>query len=181
MLDAKLLRSDIDTVAQQLAKRGFSLDTELFQQLDARRREADIQSQNLQAERKKASGQIGALVKSGKSVDEAKQAVAEVLNKIDEQLQDAVKQSREANDALQKFLLDIPNVPHAEVPAGKDENDNIEISRWGEPKQWDFQVRDHVDLGELVKGLDSDLGAKITGTRFTVMRGGIAKMHRALI
>lgn len=181
MLDAKQLRSDINTIAQQLAKRGFTLDTALFQQLDARRREADVQSQNLQAERKKASGKIGALVKSGKSVDEAKQEVAEVLSKIDTQLQSFVEQSREANEALQKFLLDIPNVPHADVPAGKDENDNVEISRWGQPKQWDFKVRDHVDLGESVNGLDFDLGAKITGSRFTVMRGGIAKMHRALI
>src|SRR5690554_6538571 len=181
MLDAKQLRSDINTIAQQLAKRGFTLDTTLFQQLDARRREADVQSQNLQAERKKASGKIGELVKSGKSVDEAKQEVAEVLSKIDQQLQGFVEQSREANEALQKFLLDIPNVPHADVPAGKDENDNVEISRWGQPKQWGFPVRDHVDLGESVNGLDFDLGAKITGSRFTVMRGGIAKMHRALI
>lgn len=181
MLDVKQLRADIDAVAAQLQKRGFVLDVAQFQQLEASRREADIQSQSLQAERKKASGVIGELVKSGKSVDEAKAQVAESLKKIDEQLHDFVEQSRAANDALQQFLLAVPNVPAADVPAGKDENDNVEVLRWGTPRTFDFTVRDHVDLGAAVNGLDFDLGAKITGSRFTVMRGAVARLHRALI
>ena len=180
MLDIKLLRSDIDSAAAKLQKRGFALDIELFRSLEAQRKEADVKAQQLQAERKKASGVIGELVKSGKSVDEAKAEVAETLKKIDAELQGYLDQSREAHDALQAFLLAVPNVPEADVPQGADEKDNQEILRWGEPRRFDFDVRDHVDLGAAVHGLDFELGAKITGSRFSVMRGAVARLHRAL-
>lgn len=181
MLDVKLLRGEIEAVAEQLAKRGFVLDVAAFQQLESKRKEADIQSQNLQAGRKKASSKIGELVRSGKTVDEAKAEVAEALATIDKELSQFIEQSREANEALQTFLANIPNIPEDDVPAGKDENDNVEILRWGEPKAFDFEVKDHVDLGANVAGLDFELGSKITGSRFSVLRGGIAKLHRALI
>ena len=181
MLDIKLLRNDIETVATALAKRGYSLDVQTFQTLEATRKESDVEAQNLQAERKKASKKIGELVKSGKSVDEAKAEVAETLKGIDEKLDGFVEKSRKANEELQAFMLAIPNMPEADVPLGTDESDNQLVSSWGEAPQFDFEVRDHVDLGEALNGLDFQLGAKITGSRFTVMRGAIARLHRALV
>lgn len=181
MLDVKLLRSDIETVAKQLAKRGVILDIAAFNAMESERKAADVQAQNLQAGRKKASGKIGELVRAGKTVDEAKEVVAQDLQRIDDELQQAVEKSRAANEALQAWLAAVPNTPSEAVPAGKDENDNVEVARWGEPKHYDFEVKDHVDLGAAVNGLDFELGTKITGSRFNVMRGDIAKLHRALI
>lgn len=181
MLDMKLLRGDIETVAAQLAKRDFELDVAAFVAMESERKQADVQAQNLQAERKKASSKIGELVRTGKTVDEAKVEVAESLQRIDAELEQAVEKSRQVNEALQAWLAGIPNTPSEKVPAGKDENDNVEILRWGEPKTFAFDVKDHVDLGAAVNGLDFELGTKITGSRFTVMRGDIAKLHRALI
>lgn len=181
MLDVKLLRSDIDAVAAALAKRAVQLDIALFQTMEARRKEGDVQAQSLQAERKKTSSKIGELVKSGKTVDEAKADVAQVLEKLDQQLAVALEQSRNANEALDQFMLALPNMPQADVPAGEDEKSNVEVARWGVAKTFDFTVRDHVDLGAMLGGLDFELGTKITGSRFTVMRGAIAKLHRALI
>lgn len=181
MLDMKLLRGDIEAVAAQLAKRDFELDVAAFVAMESERKQADVQAQNLQAERKKASSKIGELVRTGKTVDEAKVEVAESLQRIDAELEQAVEKSRQVNEALQAWLAGIPNTPSEKVPAGKDENDNVEILRWGEPKTFAFEVKDHVDLGAAVNGLDFELGTKITGSRFTVMRGDIAKLHRALI
>ncbi len=181
MLDVKLLRSDLEGVAAQLARRGFALDVEAFKALEAKRKEADVQSQNLQAERKKASSKIGELVRAGKNIDEAKAEVAGTLQKIDDQFQSFVDKSREANEALQALLMSVPNTPSADVPAGENEKDNVEVLRWGTIKTFDFAVKDHVDLGAALGGLDFELGGKITGSRFNVMRGDIAKLHRALI
>lgn len=181
MLDIKLLRQNIEGVAEQLQKKNFPLDVAAFQQLDAERKETDIKTQELQSERKKASKKVGELIQQGKSVDEAKAEVAEILAKIDAELQSLVEQNRAANDAIDAFLLAIPNVPEADVPPGKSEEENQEILRWGEPKAFAFEVKDHVDLGSAVNGLDFDLAAKITGSRFAVMRGSIARMHRALV
>lgn len=181
MLDVKLLRSDIEAVAKQLAKRGVILDIAAFTAMESERKAADMQAQNLQAGRKKASSKIGELVRAGKTVDEAKEVVAQDLQRIDAELQLAVEKSRAANEALQAWLAAVPNTPSEAVPAGKDENDNVEVARWGEPKRYDFEVKDHVDLGAAVNGLDFELGTKITGSRFNVMRGDIAKLHRALI
>ncbi|NRB40488.1 MAG: serine--tRNA ligase [Pseudomonadales bacterium] len=181
MLDIKLLRQDIDAVAASLQKKHFSLDIALFKQLEADRKDSDIQTQSLQSERKKASKKIGQLVQSGKSVDEAKAEVAEILKTIDADLQSYVEKNRAANEALNDFMMAVPNMPDASVPEGKTEEDNKLINTWGEPKNFAFAVKDHVDLGNDVGGLDFDLAAKLTGSRFAVMRGGIARMHRALI
>jgi len=180
MLDAKLLRQDIQQIADKLKVKGFELDVDHFLALEAKRKESDVQTQSLQAERKKASKKIGELVQSGKSVDEAKAEVASILAKIDADLQGFVEQAREVNEQIQAFILAIPNIPDSEVPAGASEDDNVEITRWGEPKAFDFVVKDHVDLGADLQGLDFDLGAKITGSRFAVMRSSIARLHRAL-
>jgi seryl-tRNA synthetase len=181
MLDIKLLRGDIHAVAEQLKKKHFQLDIELFHRLDAKRKESDVRTQDLQSERKKASKTVGDLVKAGTPVDEAKAQVAEVLKKIDDDLQNFVEVSRDINEKIQQFLLSIPNIPEATVPEGKSEDDNKEILLWGTPKKFDFAVKDHVDLGADLNGLDFELATKITGSRFAVMRGDIARLHRALI
>lgn len=181
MLDIKQLRQEPDAVAAALKKKGFDFDVETFQQLDRRRKQADIDSQELLAQRKQASKQIGELVKSGMPVEEAKAQVNETLAKIETQLESLKQDAKAANDALDSLLMAVPNIPADEVPEGKDEADNREISRWGEPAQFSFEVSDHVDVGARLGGLDFDTASKITGSRFAVMRGGIARLHRALI
>jgi len=171
MLDIKQLRQDPDAVAAALKKKAYDFDVAHFQQLDTRRKQADVESQELLAQRKQASKQIGELVKSGLSVDEAKAKVNETLATIE---------AKAANDELDAVLMAVPNVPVEEVPEGADEDANVEISRWGEPRQFDFDVKDHVDVGGNLGGLDFDTASKITGSRFAVMRGGLARLHRAL-
>ena len=181
MLNIKQLRQEPDAVAAALKKKGFDFGVETFQQLDSRRKQADIDSQELLAQRKQASKQIGELVKSGVPVEEAKAQVNETLAKIESQLESLKQDAKAANDALDSLLMAVPNIPADEVPEGKDEADNREISRWGEPAQFSFEVSDHVDVGARLGGLDFDTASKITGSRFAVMRGGIARLHRALI
>jgi seryl-tRNA synthetase len=181
MLDIKAVRQDPQGIAQALATRGFTFDAEQFVALDARRKQADIDSQNLLAERKSASKKIGALVGQGMSVDEAKAQVNETLEKIAAQIDDLTEQARLVQAELDDLMLGVPNIPDASVPGGNTEEDNQEVSRWGEPGQFDFTVRDHVELGEALGQLDSETAGKITGSRFTVMYGGLARLHRALI
>ncbi len=181
MLDIKAVRQDPAAVAAALNKRGFAFDVAAFTALDARRKQADIDSQNLLAERKSASKKIGQLVGQGVPVDEAKAQVNETLSKIASQLDDLTEQARQVQGELDDLLLSIPNLPAEEVPAGASETDNVEVARWGTPRAFDFPVKDHVELGEALGQLDADTGGKITGSRFTVMYGELARMHRALI
>ncbi len=181
MLDLKLVRNDADAVAQQLKKKGFDFDAEQFRNLDAARKQADSDSQALLAERKQASKKIGELVQSGVPVDEAKATVNETLQKIEAQLDALKEKARLAQEQLDELMMSVPNIPDAEVPEGDDEDANVEILKWGEPKSFDFEVKDHVDVGEGIGELDFDTAAKLTGSRFAVMRGGIARLHRALI
>jgi seryl-tRNA synthetase len=181
MLDIKQVRLDPQAVAGALSKKFYSFDAAQFEALDAVRKQADMNSQNLLAERKKASKQIGELIKSGLNIDEAKAQVNESLAKIEAELEALKLQAKEANDALDQLLMAVPNLPAEEVPEGKDESNNIEVLRWGEPRNFDFDVKDHVDVGEHLGGLDFEVATKITGSRFAVMRGGLARMHRALI
>ena len=180
MLDIKQLRQDPDAVAAALKKKAYDFDVAHFQQLDTRRKQADVESQELLAQRKQASKQIGELVKSGLSVDEAKAKVNETLATIEASLERVKNEAKAANDELDAVLMAVPNVPVEEVPEGADEDANVEISRWGEPHQFDFDVKDHVDVGGNLGGLDFDTASKITGSRFAVMRGGLARLHRAL-
>ena len=180
MLDIKFIRQNPELVAEKLKKKKFDFDVAAFKQLDKERKQADTESQNLLAERKQASKKIGELVKQGIPVDEAKQTVNETLAKIEQQL-DALKQkATAASEALELLMMSIPNIPDDEVPEGNDEDANVEVLSWGEPRQFDFEVNDHVDVGEQVGGLDFELGSKITGSRFTVMQGSMARLHRAL-
>jgi len=181
MLDIKVIRENPQAIADRLKIKRYDFDVELFLKLDSERKEADTQSQNLLAERKKASKKVGELIKSGVSVDEAKRTVNESLAKIEAQLETLKAAAQQAGDALTALIMSIPNMPDAQVPAGNDEEDNIEVLSWGLAKTFNYQARDHVDLGEQIGGLDFELGAKITGSRFVVMQGAIAKLHRALI
>jgi len=180
MLDLKTVRLDPEAVATALATRGFAFDVQRFLALDARRKQADIDSQGLLAERKSASKKIGVLVGQGVSVDDAKAQVNETLEKIARQLDTLTEEARQAQQALDELLLGTPNIPAGDVPQGRSEADNFEVMRWGQPAAYGFAVRDHVALGEGLRLLDSDTAAKITGSRFTVMYGQLARVHRAL-
>ena len=177
MLDIKLIRSDITSVERNLVKRGFALDVEAIKSLENRRKEIQTKSESLQAERNARSKGIGKAKAAGEDI-------APLLKEVDTlktELSELEASLREVQAELDELLLSIPNLLDESVPEGKSEEDNVEILIWGEPKKFEFEVRDHVDLGESIAGLDFELGTKITGSRFTVMRSGVAKLHRALI
>ncbi|MEP5232511.1 MAG: serine--tRNA ligase [Alloalcanivorax sp.] len=182
MLDIRALRQDGEAIKTALTKRGYTLDLDAFAALDAKRKQADIRSQELQADRKKASRQVGELIKSGMAVEDAKSQVAETLQTIDAELDREVASAKAIQEEIREFLMGIPNVPQDAVPAGNDEDDNVEVRQWGTPKTLPFEPRDHVDVGEALDGgLDFERAAKLSGARFSVMSGGLARMHRALI
>ena len=180
MLDIKLLRQDAEAVARQLRKKGFTFDIAQFQTLDAARRTAETESQNLLAERNQASKKVGELIKSGMAVDAAKAQVSATLARIDAQMAELTEQAKQAQQAVETFLLAVPNTPDDGVPEGQDENGNRELLRWGEQPQFDFEIRDHADIGEGLGLLDFKAAAKITGARFSVLRGPLARLQRAL-
>ena len=181
MLDIKRIRKHPDEVVAGLQKKGYQLDIDSFNALDASRKALDVNSQRLLSERKQASKKIGELVQQGATVEQAKQTVAETLERLSQQLNDTVEQSRQVQLQIEQLLMGTPNVPQHDVPAGNSESDNIEISRWGEPRHFDFKPLDHVELSASNEFLDFDVAAKITGARFAVMRGPMARLHRALI
>jgi seryl-tRNA synthetase len=177
MLDPKLLRNDIESVAKALEKRHYKLDVAGFNQLEAQRREIQIKSETLQAERNSRSKSIGQAKAAGQDIEPLK---AEV-NKLGEALDSAKALLNSIQGKIDDVVMAIPNMPDDSVPAGKDENDNVEIRRWGTPKQFSFTPKDHVDIGSKQGDLNFDVAAKLTSSRFAVMQGGIARMHRALI
>ncbi len=181
MLDIKEVRRDPAAVAAALAKRGIAFDVAAFEALDARRKAADVASQDLLAERRSASRKIGQLVGQGMSVDDAKAEVNATLDAIAARIDNATDEAREVQCELDDWLGGLPNLPHADVPAGDSEADNVEVLRWGTPPSFDFPALDHVDIGEGLGLLDSELAGKITGSRFSVMHGGLARLHRALV
>lgn len=180
MLDLKLVRKDPEAIATLLQKKHYEFPVSQFVALDAERKEADIRSQELLAERKKASKQIGALIASGKSVDEAKAEVDEILNRISDELDTAVARAKEIQHALDDLMMQTPNIPDEAVPAGRDEEDNEEVLKWGTPANLSFEPKDHADLGEALGQLDFEMAGKITGSRFAVMQGSLARLQRAL-
>ena len=177
MLDIQLLRNDLAGVAARLAARGFELDTAAFEQLEHRRKTLQVQSEEAQAKVNTLSKQIGELMKQGKR-DEAEAVKVEVaqVKALQEQLNQDLPQIQAALDDL---LLRIPNLPHTSVPVGKDETENVEVRKVGTPKTFDFEVKDHVDLGAAL-GLDFEKAAELSGARFSLMKGKVARLHRAL-
>lgn len=177
MLDAKQLRTDIDNIAKQLAKRGFTLDTATLNALEEQRKSIQVKTQDLQNERNTRSKSIGQAKARGENIEPLLAEVSQLGNELDA----AKAEQDEVLAKINDIASAIPNLLHESVPEGADENDNVEVKRWGTPREFDFDVKDHVDLGFGVnKGLDFESGAKLAGTRFAVMRGNIAKLHRAL-
>ena len=177
MLDIQLLRNDIQTTAQRLAQRGFVLDTERFGELEGRRKQLQIRSEELQAQRNSLSKQIGVLMGQGKK-DEAEAAKAQVAQ-LKTDLENIESELPQVQVALDDLLLRIPNLPHESVPVGKDETENVEVRKVGTLRTFDFDIKDHVDLGAAL-GLDFEKAAELSGARFSLMKGKIARLHRAL-
>ena len=176
MLDIQLLRNNIEGVAERLATRGFTLDRSAFQGLESQRKSLQTRTQELQASRNSLSKQVGLLKGRG---EDATAVMAQVA---------ALKDELEANEVrladllkeLDAFLAVLPNLPQDSVPVGRSDTDNVELKRWGKPRSFDFAVKDHVDLGETLGQLDFATAAKIAGTRFSLLRGALARLHRAL-
>ncbi|CFU99010.1 serine--tRNA ligase [Yersinia pseudotuberculosis] len=176
MLDPNMLRNELDAVAEKLARRGFKLDVEVLRQQEERRKVLQVETESLQAERNSRSKQIGAAKARGEDIEPLRLEV----NALGEKLDTAKAELDKLQNEIRDLALSIPNLPDDSVPVGKNENDNIEVSRWGEPRKYDFDVKDHVSLGEMAGGLDFAAAVKLTGARFVVMKGQIARMHRAL-
>nr|WP_312539157.1 serine--tRNA ligase [Moraxella sp. CTOTU47616] len=177
MIDPKLLRTELDTVAEKLAKRGYELDKAFWQQVEEQRKSIQVKTEELQAKKNAGAKQVGLMKRNGENTDTLMAEMATISSDM--------KQAEDALKALQEKILaaalTIPNLPDDSVPAGKDENDNVEMRRWGEPRQFDFEVKDHSDLGEDLGLLDFEMAAKLTGSRFSVLKGQLAKLNRALI
>jgi len=177
MLDPKLLRSNPDEAASQLARRGYRLDTQALAALEEKRKRVQVIAQQFQQDRNAKSKAIG--IAKSKGEDTAK--LMQGVNETGAALKQAESELEQIQNELVEIALGIPNIPHASVPEGRDENDNKEIRRWGEPRPFAFAAKDHVDIGAALGMMDFDVAAKITGARFVVMNGALARLHRALI
>ncbi|MGP6418569.1 serine--tRNA ligase [Pseudomonas putida] len=176
MLDSKLLRSNLQDVADRLASRGFALDTARIEALEEQRKTVQTRTEALQAERNARSKSIGQAKQRGEDIAPLMADVERMAGELS-----AGKVELDAiQTELDSILLGIPNLPHESVPVGKDEDDNVEVRRWGTPTQFDFEVKDHVALGEKFGWLDFETAAKLSGARFALLRGPIARLHRAL-
>ncbi len=178
MLDSKLLRAELDDTAAKLASRGFNLDVDAIRKLEEQRKSIQVEVENLQSTRNSISKQIGQKMAAGDKdgAEEIKKQIGTLGSDLDAKKVELT----EVQAQLEQIALTIPNLPDDSVPVGKDENENVEICRWGEPKQFAFDVKDHVDLGEMGDGLDFASATKITGARFIVMKGQFARLHRAI-
>jgi len=177
MLDPKLLRGDLDGVAAKLARRGYTLDSAALESLEQQRKEIQVDTQTLQAERNARSKSIGKAKAAGEDIAPLLQEV----EGLGDQLKTKEAELAKLQDELNGLLMGIPNIPQDDVPDGKGEEDNPEIRAWGERPVFDFEPKDHVDLGEALGQLDFETAAKLTGSRFSVIQGPLARMHRALI
>ena len=176
MLDPKLLRTELATVAEKLKDRGFELNINHLEALEIRRKDLQVHTQELQNQRNSKSKNIGKAKAAGEDI----QPLLDEVASLGDELKRAEQSLSELQHDISEYSLGIPNLPHESVPVGNDEEDNREERRWGEQRQFDFEPKDHVDLGEALGGMDSETASRITGSRFTVLNGGIARLHRAL-
>ena len=176
MLDPQLLRTDPDTVARALAARGYALDAEAWRELESRRKALQVRVQDLQNQKNQSARSIGQAKARGEDI----QPLLDEVKHLGEELGRIESEFSGVQERQQAWLMDMPNLALPEVPVGRDESDNVEIRRWGEPPVFDFTPRDHVELGSLNGLLDSESAAKLAGARFTVLRGGLSRLHRAL-
>jgi seryl-tRNA synthetase len=176
MLDSRRLRSNLAEVAAALSRRGYQLDTERYMALEERRKALQVETQELQNERNARSKAIGQAKARGEDIEPMRARVSEIGARLDQ----VAKALDEVQSELDAFLLDVPNTPHESVPDGRDENDNVEVRRWGQPPSFDFKPLDHVALGAM-HGMDFEAASKVAGSRFVVLKGELAQLHRALI
>ncbi|AVJ55828.1 serine--tRNA ligase [Idiomarina sp. OT37-5b] len=177
MLDAKYFREELEQTAERLKTRGFELDVDSLQKLEQQRKEIQVRTEQLQAERNSRSKAIGKAKAAGEDI----QPLLDAVSDLGSQLDAAKEELKVVQQQLQDIIMGVPNLPADGVPVGADEDENEEISRWGKPRSFDFEVKDHVDVADgLSRGLDFETAAKLTGARFVVMRGGMARLHRAL-
>jgi seryl-tRNA synthetase len=176
MLDIQQLRKDLNTVVAGLARRGVAFDVQAFTKLEDQRKGLQTSTEELQAKRNSLSKQIGVL--KGKGEDTT--AVMAEVGGLGEELKANEAKLTAVQELMSTFLRTIPNIPRADVPQGKDADENVKVREWGTPKTFDFAVKDHVDLGESLGGLDFDTAAKLSGARFSVLKGGLARLHRAI-
>lgn len=176
MIDIQLLRNDIAGVASRLKARGYELDGARFDALESRRKSLQTRTQELQAKRNSLSKLIGAAKSKG---EDASSLMADV-GRVGGELAELESELAEIQTRLHEWMLEIPNAPHPSVPPGRSEADNVEVRHWGTPKDLAFTPRDHVDIGAMLGGLDFEISAKLAGSRFYTLRGGVARMHRAL-
>ena len=177
MIDPKLLRQDLTELKAKLAKRGYELDMDFWQQMESQRKSLQVITEDLQAKRNAGAKQVGVLKKNGEDASELlaeMQAVSGDIKKAEEDL-------KALQDKINEAALQIPNIPADDVPEGESEEDNVEVRKWGTPKQFDFEIKDHTDVGEGLGQLDFAAAAKLTGSRFNVLTGQLAQLHRALI
>ncbi len=177
MLDPQILRNEIGQVAKALAKRHYTLDVAAIETLEEKRKAVQVKTQALQQQRNSRSKEIGKAKAQGDDV----QPLLDEVASLGDELKSSEDELNEIQKELNEIVMGIPNIPHDSVPEGQSEDDNEEIRRWGEPKKLDFEIKDHVDLGEFMGLLDFEAGVRIAGTRFSVMQGAIARLHRALI
>ncbi len=176
MLDIQLLRTDLDQVEARLATRGFKFDAGRFRAMEEERKHIQVRTQTLQSERNQASKAIGQAKAKGEDTHVQMQEVA----RINETLAADEASLNDIQARLEAFLLDFPNLPHASVPVGKSESDNVEVRRFGTPRTFDFEVKDHVALGEGLGLLDFETASKLSGARFSILKGDLSRLHRAL-
>ncbi len=176
MLSKKQLRNEIKKVAELLQRRGFTFDIEQYNNLETERKQLQIETQDLQNERNVQSKSIGKAKANGEDIEPLLKQVAN----LGEKLESAKNKLIEVQNQIDEIELTLPNIPHESVPEGASEDENVEVLKWGNPRSFDFEIKDHVDLGENL-GLDFKSAAKISGARFSVIKGELAKLHRALI
>lgn len=176
MIDPKLLRNDISQINAALAKRGVQLDETEWQNLEETRKQRQTRCEELQAQRNAGAKAVGQKKKAG---EDASELLAQ-MQAISHEIKEAEEAFKVFQDELTAKSLSIPNLPDASVPVGKDETDNVEVRQWGEPRQFDFAIKDHTDLGESLGQIDFESATMITGSRFSVLKGDIARLHRAL-
>lgn len=177
MIDPKLLRQDLTELKQKLAKRGYELDVDFWQQIESQRKSLQVLTEELQAKRNAGAKQVGVLKKNG---EDASELLAE-MQSISGDIKKAEEDLKLLQDKINEAALQIPNIPADDVPEGESEEDNVEVRKWGTPKQFEFEIKDHTDLGEGLGQLDFAAAAKLTGSRFNVLKGQLAQLHRALI
>ena len=176
MLDPKYFRNEPEAVAEKLKRRGYVLDTQTLEALETRRKAIQVTTESLQAERNSRSKAIGKAKAAGEDI----QPLLDEVAGLGTQLDAARHELEEVQGELDALFMSVPNIPHESVPQGDSEADNVEIRRWGEPPTFDFEVKDHVDIGEALCGMEFDAAVKLSGSRFAVLRGPLARLQRAL-